>query len=224
MGHRNVSPQRARVRRLREQETYPEMLSLDVRDPRDWFPWFLASSLFAKPISAVTARKTAVLLFRDGIVRPAAIKRRGWDGLVAILDRGGYVRYDFSTATKLLAIAEALPGDALRTIVRGASSAGDVEGALTRIKGVGPKTVAIFLRELRGEVAFPLALSEEARSAAKRLRLPVLGLPKNREALSRIESVLVRTWVEHCKRGRWQGCPAGPMCGCLPPARRHGTP
>jgi hypothetical protein len=29
---------------------------------------------------------------------------KGWDGLVAILDRGGYVCYDYKTATKLLEI------------------------------------------------------------------------------------------------------------------------
>lgn len=202
------------VRLLLAQKTYPELLGLDVRDPGDWFPWFVAASLFAKPISAATARTTAQLLLREGIRTPAAIERRGWDGLVTILDLGGYVRYDFSTATKLLAIAAALPGNRLRDILRNASTADDVATRLRDIKGVGPKTVAIFLRELRGVGGPPVPVSEEARAAARRLHLGLEGLRLGGREQSRLESVLVRTWVEHCKRGRWQGCPAGSACAC----------
>ncbi len=207
---------------LLAEKTYPEMLGLDVRDPATWFPWFVAASLFAKPISAAVARTTAQLLFKERIRSPNAIKRCGWDGLVTILDLGGYVRYDFSTATKLLAIAAALPGNHLREIVTWASSAADIEDHLTRIPGVGPKTVAIFLRELRGVGGPPIPVSGEAKAAARRLRLETAMADRTGLELSRLESVLVRTWVEHCKRGRWQGCPAGRFCGCAPPGGPRG--
>ncbi len=207
---------RTLVRQLLAQKAYPELLGLDVRDPEDWFPWFVAASLFAKPISAATARTTAQLLFKEGIRIPAAIERSGWDGLVTILDLGGYVRYDFSTATKLLAIAAALPGDRIRGLVSGASSAKTIEEQLTRIKGVGPKTVAIFLRELRGVGGPSLPISDEARAAARRLGLDLTHVNLSGRDGSRIESILVRTWVEHCKRRRWQGCPAGALCSCRP--------
>ncbi len=215
MARRNAA-QRALVQRLLAQKTYPELLGLDVNEPKDWLPWFIASSLFAKPISASAARTTALLLFKEGIISPAAIERCGWEGLVTILDLGGYVRYDFSTATKLLAIAEALRGKRLRNILNERTSATKVEGELTQIKGVGPKTVAIFLRELRGVGGPRIPLSEEAKAAAKRLRLDVNALNLGDRELSRLESVLVRTWVEHCKRGRWETCPAGASCGCAP--------
>ena len=39
---------------------------------------------------------------------PDAIIDTGWDGLVGILDTGGYTRYDFKTATKLLDIMQML--------------------------------------------------------------------------------------------------------------------
>lgn len=216
MTRRENSRPRTLVRQLLAQKAYPELLGLDVRDPEDWFPWFVAASLFAKPISAATARTTAQLLFREGIRSPAAIERRGWDALVAILDLGGYVRYDFSTATKLLAIAHALPSDRIRSVVTEASSAKAIEEQLTKVKGIGPKTVEIFLRELRGVGGPPLATSEEAKEAARRLRLPLTTLHLPDQDKSRLESVLVRIWVEHCKRGRWQGCPAGAMCACRP--------
>ncbi len=214
MGRRNVANRQELIRSLLAQKTYPELLGLDVRDRDDWFAWFVASSLFAKPISAAAARTTAQLLFRQGIQSPEAMERCGWDGLVAILDLGGYVRYDFSTATKLLAIASALPRSRLREIVTGATSAKEIEDRLTEIKGVGPKTVAIFLRDLRGVGGPALPVSEEAKAAAKRLHLDLRALNLADRGLARLESVLVRTWIEHCKRNRWTNCPAGTFCGC----------
>ena len=214
MDRRSAAAQRDLVRTLLVQKTYPELLGLDVGNPEDWFPWFVAASLFAKPISATAARTTAQLLFKEGIRTPSTIERCGWEGLVTILDLGGYVRYDFSTATKLLAIATALPSERLRRIVTGASIAREFEEELTFIKGVGLKTVAFFVRELRGVGGPSLPVSEEARAAARRLRLNLRSLELAESGLSRLESVLVRTWVEHCKRGRWESCPAGAMCAC----------
>ena len=219
MARQDTQARGALVRRLLAQPTYPELLGLDVGDPDDWFPWFMAASLFAKPISAAAARTTAQLLLKEGVRSATAIERRGWDGLVTILDLGGYVRYDFSTATKLLAIAAALPEERLRNLVQ-QSSATEVETELTKIKGVGPKTVTIFLRELRGVGGPPVPISEEALAAAKRLRLRLDARTRRGRELSRLESVLVRTWVEHCKRGRWETCPAGTLCGCSPSRRQ----
>lgn len=216
---RKVAVQRGLVRRLLSQKTYPELLGLDVTDPEDWFPWFVAASLFAKPISAAAARTTAQLLFKEGIRSPKAIERCGWDRLVTILDLGGYVRYDFSTATKLLTIATALPRNRIHRIVTAAKSTNGIEDQLTRIRGVGPKTVAIFLRELRGVGGPPVAVSEEARGAARKIGLGPRRLDLTGRDLSRLESVLVRIWIEHCKRGRWSTCPAGRSCGCTPATR-----
>jgi len=66
--------------------------------------WFLAAKLFGARISSATAARTFREFERRGIVLPAQILDTGGDGLVEILDAGGYVRYDFSTATKLLSI------------------------------------------------------------------------------------------------------------------------
>lgn len=208
------SRSRRLVSQLLGQFTYPEGLGLDVTREEDWFPWFVAASIFAKPISANVARKTAWLLLKEGLRTPEAIRRCGWDGLVALLDLGGYVRYDFSTADKLLLIAGALQRNRLGRLRTEASSMEEIERELTRIPGVGPKTVQIFLRELRGMWPIDMPVGEEARSAARRLRLPVKAAGFTGHDLSRLESVLTRTWVEHCKRGRWQACPAGEFCGC----------
>ena len=63
---------------------------------RDLFRWFLACLLFGKPIQQEVARRAYVEFVRERLVTPEAIVDAGWDKLVEMLDRGHYVRYDFS--------------------------------------------------------------------------------------------------------------------------------
>ena len=67
--------------------------------------------------------------------------------------QGGYIRYDFKTATMLLEVMEALQeryGGDLNLLHSQAADARDLEARLEEFKGIGPVTVNIFLRELRG--------------------------------------------------------------------------
>jgi hypothetical protein len=88
------------------------------------------------------------------VLTPARILATGWDGLVAILDAGGYVRYDYKTATKLLDACAALMrnyGGSLDALHDEATDPRDLEQRLKMLgKGIGDTTVGIFLRELRG--------------------------------------------------------------------------
>jgi len=73
---------------------------------------------------------------------------------VAILDAGGYARYDFKTATKLLDVCGVLlknyQGD-LNALHASATDPADLEVRLKALgKGVGDVTANIFLKELRG--------------------------------------------------------------------------
>lgn len=71
-----------------------------------------------------------------------------------ILDAGGYVSYDYKTATKPLEMCGALIrdyGGNLDTLHDVASGPRNLEDRLKTLgKGIGDTTVAIFLRELRG--------------------------------------------------------------------------
>ena len=202
------------LRTLATLPTYSEDLGLNLASPSNWFPWFLSASLFAKPIPATTAARTASLLIAAGIRTPQGVKRTGWTGLVRLLDQGGYVRYDFSTADKLLDIAGSLgESDVFRTLANEPSFA-EVEERLTRIRGVGPKTVEIFLRELQGSWKNSPPWSEEARQAAHRLGIELSGWTLAPSRRRKVENGLVRLWIEHCKPGRWQNCPVGTDCGC----------
>jgi len=73
---------------------------------------------------------------------------------VVILDAGGYVRYDYKTATKLLAVCETLIrdyGGSLDSLHDAAADPRDLENRIKALgKGIGDTTVGIFLRELRG--------------------------------------------------------------------------
>jgi endonuclease III len=97
--------------------------------------------------------KTYKQFEKDGLLSPERIIARGWSRLVESLDRGGYVRYDFSTADDLLALSDLLmrsyDGD-INGLHDRAKDSADLEARLKKFRGVGNVTVNIFLRELRG--------------------------------------------------------------------------
>jgi hypothetical protein len=77
-------------------------IDLTSRQESEYFKWFLACLLFGKPIQQAVARRAYSAFVNAGLITPAAISAAGWDRVVEVLDAGHYVRYDYSTATKLL--------------------------------------------------------------------------------------------------------------------------
>jgi hypothetical protein len=71
--------------------------------------WALAATLFGNRISASVAQRTFQVLTDAGVRTLADAHRRDWDELVALLDRGGFTRYDFRTATRLRELRGVLP-------------------------------------------------------------------------------------------------------------------
>jgi len=134
-------------------ETFSASLGIKLQNENDSeiFKWFLASVLFGKRISWKIAAKTYREFEKNNVLSPKVILDTGWDGLVKILDDGGYVRYDFSTATKLLELSEQLPKKygCLTELHKKAKDQKDLENKLMQFKGIGVVTTNIFLRELR---------------------------------------------------------------------------
>jgi hypothetical protein len=91
-----------------QKKVYSNDLGIDLNsgDETECFKWFLACLLFGKPIQQEIAKRAFLELRQAGITSPNAVLETGWNGLVEILDKAHYVRYDFSTATKLLDISE----------------------------------------------------------------------------------------------------------------------
>ena len=136
--------------------TFSAVLDIDLpsREPGQIFRWLLASLLFGARISERIAANTYREFERAGVVSPETILSTGWQGLVDILDRGAYVRYDFKTATKLLEVSRALLdryGGDLNALHGEAEDTPDLERRIKDLgKGVGEVTANIFLREMRG--------------------------------------------------------------------------
>ena len=191
---------------LSQLSTYSEELGLDLTGPEDRFKWFLASLLFAKRISAEIAKRTYHRFEEEELTTPDRILAAGWDRLVHVLDSGGYVRYDFSTATNLLRIVKELKEkyEDLEGLHRESANSEDLERRLQEFSGMGPVGVNIFLRELRGiwERAKPTP-SSMAVKVAQRISL---------EKVEPYESALVRINLEYCKKRKCEECPIRNHC------------
>lgn len=129
-------------------------IDLAAADAGERFKWFLAAMLYGTRISELLATRTWREFAARGVLTPEGIVATGWDGLVGILDVGGYVRYDYKTATKLLGVCAALMrdyGGSLDALHDAAADPRDLEHRIKALgKGIGDTTVGIFLRELRG--------------------------------------------------------------------------
>ncbi len=212
---------------------YHEQLGIDLRkgESGEVFKWFIASVLFGARISETIAMNTYRQFERDGLLNPRSILARGWSRLVESLDRGGYVRYDFSTATELLELSDALLrtyGGDLNRLHEGASDEADLEARLKEFKGVGDVTTNIFLRELRGvwKKADPLqqehvflaarnldlVKSKDLRKASEELKRVwrANGLPH--KSFVNLEVALLRLGRLYCRKMRCGECPVRASC------------
>lgn len=210
-------------------------LSLSSRCRKDLFLWFLAAILYGTRISGSIVARTYTEFVRRGLTTPEQIVKTGWDGLVEALDAGGYARYDFKTATKLLEVMKQLIdryGGDLDTLHAAACDERDVETRLKALgKGIGDVTVQIFLRELRGiwpkaqpalsplsilaarDLAlWPTAGGRHSRAAVSRLRVLWKGAGVKGKSFRDFEAGLVRLGRDFCRRQRKQDCPMREFC------------
>ena len=131
--------------------TVAKNLGIDLasRKEQDLFKWFLACLLFGKPIQQEIAERAYVQLVSAGLDSPDRVLRAGWDELVRLLDAAHYVRYDFSTATKLLEVCEELKQrySTLTNLVRQSKTPSALSVRLRQFKHIGPVTARIFVRE-----------------------------------------------------------------------------
>jgi hypothetical protein len=195
--------------------------------------WFVACTLFGTRISTQIAERSFEQLTRAGIRKIVDVGTRDWNDLVALLDAGGYARYDFRTATRLQSLARVVAdryGGAVAAIGRRFVDPGALVAALDDLPGWGPVTVGLFLRELRG--VWPgaeLPLDPRAADAARHVGL-LTGHDDN--ALTRLshiaaeagyderdlEAACVRLSLAHRRN---TDCPGGRRCVVL--AGKHGT-
>lgn len=186
---------------------YSEDLNIDLTQPKGRFQWFLASILFGARISEKIACRTYMAFQTAGIDTPEKILSAGWNELVRILDESGYVRYDFSTATKLIDIMSSLKAryGTLEDLYKQSSDTEDFEARLREFKGIGPVTAQIFLREMRGIWDIRPEVSDKALKMAGWLDIDLGEF--SGERLSRIETALIKLYLRYCKKNRCSNCP-----------------
>lgn len=214
-------------------EPYHLQLGINLKGKRseELFKWLVASFLFGARISEQIAARTFKQLERDGLLNPKRMISAGWSKLVESLDRGGYVRYDFSTADRLLLLSSELLrsyGGDLNRLHELAKGPEELERKLKEFKGVGEVTANIFLRELRG--IWPKAnppLRPPAVEAARNLGLTrskdgkgaleeLLKLWRRRRAprgeFVSLETALLRLGRRYCLKSRCGVCPLSSEC------------
>lgn len=126
-------------------------IELSSKKEQELFKWFLACLLYGKPVQQEVAERAFLTLAGARLVSPDAILRAGWDELVRLLDEAHYVRYDFSTATKLLHVSKELKEryGSLTKLLAESKTPGELSKRLQEFKHIGPTTARIFLREVR---------------------------------------------------------------------------
>jgi hypothetical protein len=138
---------------MTKQSSYARRLQIDLasQKEREAFKWFLACLLFGKPIQSQIAERAYRELVAARLISPEAILRAGRDKLVLLLDRAHYVRYDFSTATKLLDVSRELKRryGTMTNLLANTRTAAELSVKLQEIRHIGPITARIFLREVR---------------------------------------------------------------------------
>jgi endonuclease III len=181
--------------------------NLNINPRKEPFKWLLASILYGAPIQEKIAGKTYKVFEAHDVTTPERILEAGWHELVDILDEGGYTRYDYRTADKLLEMAQSVRE-------KGIPYTG--EGIVDLARGIGDMTAAIFLRELRNDHIDPEP-QESVYDAAENLGLlqerTLLSL-KNVWAESKVEPytfinfevALLKLGKNYCRKGKHDQC------------------
>lgn len=116
-----------------------------------WWQLLVMAQLLGARIASSSALATARELWRCGWTTPQAMAASGSRQRVAALGRGGYRRYDESTAVRLAANAATArnryDGDLGRLLDEAAGSAAAASRLLQQFDGIGPVGAGIFLRE-----------------------------------------------------------------------------
>lgn len=133
--------------------TYAEEAGIRLEDtPAPLFQLMCLTQLLSAPIGAAVAVATMRELLAEGWTTPEHLLDSTWQQRVDVLGRGGYRRYDESTATHLEEAARILRerwrGD-LRRLRDEASDEGEIRRLLQELPRIGPTGADIFCREVQ---------------------------------------------------------------------------
>jgi endonuclease III len=128
-------------------------LQIDLRGANEaaLFKWLVASFLMGKRIQgAIAARAYKVIVDQHQRDTPQKLAHCTHSQLVGMLGQAHYVRYDETTASRLLALANKLNSEyagMVSNIVEASPDRQAFENRLSEFEGIGPKTIEIFMRQ-----------------------------------------------------------------------------
>jgi len=206
---------------------YSSELGIDVDRGLDQVErWALAATLFGARISTTIALHTYRLLDAAGASTVSSAARLPREELEALLDAGGYTRFDFRTADGVHQLAPLVHLRALRRWSRLTATVA-LARELDALPGWVPVTVRIFPRELRG--TWPGAnppLDPRAVWAAHHLGLLA---PSTRSPIEQVHRLATRAGLDRrdvevglvrlslCHARKTQECTGGTHCQLLRP-------
>jgi endonuclease III len=126
-------------------------IDLQNSNEAELFKWLLASFLMGKRIQgAIAAKAYQVIVEQHQCDTPQKLAHCTHRQLVVMLGQAHYVRYDETTASRLLALASKLNTEyagKVANIVGASVDRQAFEKRLSEFDGVGPKTIEIFMRD-----------------------------------------------------------------------------
>ncbi|MDN5759268.1 MAG: endonuclease [Tomitella sp.] len=158
--------------------TFADAAGITMKNtPKPLFQLLVVALLSSTRISADIAVAAGRELFHAGWRTPDALAGASHRDVVEALDRGGYARYDESTAPRLRELAERVHdeyrGDLRRLAADAGENVADASRFLQQFNGIGPVGAEIFLREVQD--VWPWArpyLDRRANKGAEALGLP----------------------------------------------------
>ncbi|WP_432182881.1 endonuclease [Streptomyces sp. NBC_00063] len=157
-----------------------------ARDPPQLYRTLVLAHLLSARIRASAAVSTSRSLYEAGLRDPKRMTEATWQQRVDALGRGGYRRYDESTATQLgdggQILIDRWGGDLRRMRAQADGDADELRTLLRELPGIGRVGTDIFLREVQDVwPEFGPFMDSKARQGAERL-----GLPQGTSELVRI--------------------------------------
>jgi endonuclease III len=134
--------------------TYAAEAGVRIDDkPMPLFQLLVLCMLASKPIDATIAMRAGRELFADGLRTPKAVLASDRGTMIRAFARAHYVRYDESSATRLIDMAERVrdeySGDLRELARRSGHEVAVATRMLKQFKGIGDIGAAIFLREVQ---------------------------------------------------------------------------
>jgi endonuclease III len=194
--------------------TYAAEARIKLGDkPMPLFQLLVVCMLASKPIDAAIAMGAGRELFKAGLRTPKAVLASDRQAMIDAFGRAHYVRYDESSATRLVDMAERVrdeyAGDLRGLADRSQHDAAAAKRLLKDFKGIGDTGADIYLREVQDVWTWVRPyFDDRATAAAKQLGLPTqpekLGAVAP-EGNARLAAALIRVSLDDDVRRQVSG-------------------